>query len=99
MKILITLVYISAVLSVALGWTSIEEVPVNSEYCESSDPSIGKVKIGVSQSATDCVRITCSPGTIDLAGCGVRSVSKPCYLGEKDLSKPYPDCCPKPICP
>ncbi|KAB0794968.1 hypothetical protein PPYR_11807 [Photinus pyralis] len=99
MKILTTFVCIFAFLSVALGWTSLEQVPVNSEYCESSDPSTGKVKIGESRPATGCVRITCSPGLIQFAGCGVASVSKPCYMGEEDLSKPYPDCCPQPVCP
>lgn len=26
-------------------------------------------------------------------------VAPPCYLAEEDLTKPYPDCCPQPICP
>ncbi|KAB0794965.1 hypothetical protein PPYR_11804 [Photinus pyralis] len=99
MKMQIALVLSFALFSAALGWTSREQVEVDPEKCVSSDPNVGTLKVGISTLPDSCVRATCRPGMIDLAGCGVGSVGKPCYMSGEDLSKPYPECCPRPVCP
>jgi hypothetical protein len=35
---------------------------------------------------------------VSYESCGAVDVGAPCYLSE-DLSLPYPDCCPQPMCP
>ncbi|KAF5284292.1 hypothetical protein FQA39_LY04585 [Lamprigera yunnana] len=68
------------------------------KVCVSKDPSVGTLKYGTtSRLANRCVKAGCSPGLISLAGCGKVGVRPPCILGKVDLSKDYPDCCPRPI--
>ncbi|KAF5305240.1 hypothetical protein FQR65_LT07779 [Abscondita terminalis] len=88
---------------VVYSWTSIEPLtydPNNPGKCVSKDPVVGTMKVGEIKTVEGrCVRATCGSGQISYAGCGVISGPEGCKEGPEDLSKPYPDCCPKIICP
>ncbi|XP_050550040.1 uncharacterized protein LOC118267931 [Spodoptera frugiperda] len=46
-----------------------------------------------------CTRISCGSTMINYATCGIVATDDPkCHVTEKDLSKPYPDCCPTVEC-
>ena len=98
MKLVLIFVVFLGLACLSYGWTSIEDVEVDKKVCKSADPDVGTLQVGT-VTLRSCVRATCSPGRIDFAGCGVIGVEPPCYVGEIDPSKPYPDCCPKPVCP
>ncbi|KAB0797068.1 hypothetical protein PPYR_08062 [Photinus pyralis] len=100
MQLVHLLLLISQLLLIVNGWTSRAHVPMDPNdptFCLSDDPLIGRLKLGESKSLHphQCVRATCSPGMIQRAGCGVIGATPPDFIGEPDLSKPYPDCCPK----
>ncbi|KAK4875303.1 hypothetical protein RN001_011725 [Aquatica leii] len=74
--------------------------PDNSEVCVSSNPDVGIMKYNETKLLKGkCVEATCSPGYIIYLGCGKVLVDSPCVLAPVDLSKPYPQCCPKTLCP
>ncbi|XP_074032378.1 complement inhibitor CirpT3-like [Leptinotarsa decemlineata] len=69
----------------------------HSGHCYYSEMSMkdGEVKRIEGQ----CATATCgSDRNVYLKGCGATSKEAPCKIVE-DLSKPYPDCCPKLQCP
>ncbi|KAB0802174.1 hypothetical protein PPYR_04360 [Photinus pyralis] len=84
------------------GWTAREQVemdPNDPDVCVHE--TIGRFRVGESKSLhpKQCIRATCERGMVSKAGCGTVLTKPPCHVGSTDLSKPYPDCCPKVICP
>ncbi|KAB0794966.1 hypothetical protein PPYR_11805 [Photinus pyralis] len=97
MKVPCAVVLTFTLLSSVLGWIGKETVEIDPEYCQSSDPSVGKLKVGVSRLAGRCVKATCTPGLIIYEGCNATG-PPPCRFGKEDLSKEHPHCCPQAIC-
>nr|AIW62443.1 PXCC family protein [Scytodes thoracica] len=53
---------------------------------------------GKHQLRGQCARLFCSEVDFEVQGCGMSWGPPECPVVE-DLSKDYPSCCPKPICP
>ncbi|XP_046687070.1 U-scoloptoxin(16)-Er13a-like [Homalodisca vitripennis] len=48
----------------------------------------------------ECKGWSCSAtGELSMSECPLYSLLEGCYLTPGDLTKNYPDCCPKPFCP
>ncbi|XP_046677815.1 la1-like protein 13 [Homalodisca vitripennis] len=48
----------------------------------------------------ECEGRSCSrTGELSMSGCPKYKLREGCYLTRGDLTKSYPDCCPKPVCP
>ncbi|CAH1390975.1 unnamed protein product [Nezara viridula] len=76
--------------------------PGNTPFCV--DKVEGKKKVGEEwQDTSQCVLKRCltdSQGTplIHHSSCGAVSAEPPCKVVTPNGTKPYPDCCPMPVC-
>ncbi|GJQ87034.1 hypothetical protein Trydic_g12614 [Trypoxylus dichotomus] len=68
--------------------------------CKSSDDKLGLMKDGEVRKQydrTSCTKADCGSGLITIYSCIAVLGPPECRL-VSDLSKPYPDCCPKIVC-
>ncbi|KAF5305238.1 hypothetical protein FQR65_LT07777 [Abscondita terminalis] len=97
----LTLFFLSVCFATVFGSTGMELTnPDKPDTCSSSHDLVGEMNVGENKRMSDrCVRVTClSGGIIKYDGCGSFGIEPPCYMGNGDLSLPYPDCCPEPKC-
>ncbi|KAF5305239.1 hypothetical protein FQR65_LT07778 [Abscondita terminalis] len=102
MKLMVSL-FLFTILVTTFAWTSIEITPIDEnepDVCVSKNVEVGKMHFGESKRlSNNCVKVECGRGKIVYAGCGSIEVDSACTIEPENLSLPYPDCCPRPICP